>query len=276
MLKAGGFSGIEQAFINTGRDSHLNFWGVYSFVDIINFCLPPFLLVLGDANMYQRFSAGKNVSNTRQAVKWFIIGVVFVELIIILSAWVSSAMMPDAVNGKHVLIYAAGNLLPSFLGAVMITTIVGIIVSTADSFLLVPATTLVNDIYIKIFYPETSEKKAVFLSRAGVLMLGILAYFISRGFSESAGFFERALYAYTIYGVGITPVLMAALFWKRATTSGAILSIVTGVIVTLFWNEGAVYLPKYLTQMDEVIPGIFFSLFTLITISLLSKEKNAS
>lgn len=273
VLKAGGMSGIESAFLETGRDAHLNFRGMFSTIDIINFCLPPFLLVLGDANMYQRFSAGKDVSNTYRSVKWFIFGVIIVELIIIMSAWVSSAMIPDAANGKHVLIYAAGNLLPPFLGAVMITTIVGIIVSTADSYLLVPATTLVKDIYIKYFKPTTTEKNAVLFSRIGVLILGIIAYFISRGFAESTGFFERALYAYTIYGVGITPVLMAALFWKRATPVGAILSIVSGVVVTLFWNEGAAYLPEYLTQMDEVIPGIFCSMVTLISVSMVTGEK---
>ena len=271
-IKAGGLHGIEYAFLNTGRGSHLQIWGVYSFIDILNFCLPPFLLVLGDANMYQRFSAGKDVLHTERSIKWFIIGVIFIELIIISTAWISSAFIPEAVYGKHILIYAARNLLPSFLGAVMITTIVGIIISTADSFLLVPATTLVKDIYIYNFKPDISNKTAILISRIVVLILGILAYFISRGFEESAGFFERALYAYTIYGVGITPVLMAALFWKKATKYGAISSIISGVCVTVLWNEGNLYLPSYFIQMDEVIPGIVVSTITLIIGSKITRK----
>ena len=85
------------------------------------------------------------------------------------------------------------------------TTIIGIIISTADSYLLVPATTIMRDVYQTYINENASEKKIVFLSRLLVLGLGTLAYVISLGFSESAGFFERALYAYTIYGAAITP-----------------------------------------------------------------------
>ena len=56
------------------------------------------------------------------------------------------------------------------------------------------------------------------------MILGILAYIVSLGFARSAGFFERALYAYTIYGASITPSLVAALFWKGATKAGAVSS----------------------------------------------------
>jgi Na+/proline symporter len=154
----------------------------------------------------------------------------------------------------------------------MITTVVGIIISTADSFLLVPATTLVKDIYINNFKPDISNKTAILLSRIVVLILGIMAYFISRGFEESVGFFERALYAYTIYGVGITPVLMAALFWKKATKYGAISSIISGVCVTILWNESSLYLPDYFIQMNEVIPGIIVSTITLIVGSKITRK----
>jgi hypothetical protein len=43
-----------------------------------------------------------------------------------------------------------------------------------------------------------------------------IAYFVSLGFAKSAGFFEKALYAYPIYGAAITHVLVVDLFWKKA------------------------------------------------------------
>ena len=45
-VKAGGWNGMEVAFANMGKSQHMQFFGVYSGLDIINFCLPPFLLVL--------------------------------------------------------------------------------------------------------------------------------------------------------------------------------------------------------------------------------------
>ena len=276
LAQAGGFSGMAASFEAMGKPEHMNFFGVYSTMDIINFCLPPFLLIMGDANMYQRFFASKNAKGAEQATKVLIFAVLLAELMIIFSAWVASSMIPDAEVGKYVLIYAAHKLLPTFLGAIMMTTIVGIIISTADSYLLVPATTLMRDVYLNYINPNADEKKIVLLSRLLVLGLGIIAYIVSLGFAKSAGFFERALYAYTIYGAAITPSLVAALFWKGATKEGAVASILTGTVTTLLWKE-ADFIQNIIPQniynnMDEVLPAITLSVVSLVVVSLLTKK----
>tara|TARA_B100001964_G_scaffold2897_1_gene3278 strand:- start:84 stop:1514 length:1431 start_codon:yes stop_codon:yes gene_type:complete len=276
LAQAGGFSGMAASFEAMGKPEHMNFFGVYSTMDIFNFCLPPFLLIMGDANMYQRFFASKNAKGAEQATKVLIFAVLLAELMIIFSAWVVSSMIPDAEVGKYVLIYAAHKLLPTFLGAIMMTTIVGIIISTADSFLLVPATTLMRDVYLNYINPKANEKKIVLLSRVLVLGLGIIAYIVSLGFAKSSGFFERALYAYTIYGAAITPSLVAALFWKRATKEGAVVSILTGTVTTLLWKEAA-FIQNIIPQniynnMDEVLPAITLSVISLVVVSLLTKK----
>ena len=276
LAQAGGFSGMAASFEAMGKPEHMNFFGVYSTMDIINFCLPPFLLIMGDANMYQRFFASKDAKGALQATKVLIFAVLLAELMIIFSAWVASSMIPDAEVGKYVLIYAAHKLLPTFLGAIMMTTIVGIIISTADSFLLVPATTLMRDVYLNYINPNADEKKIVLLSRLLVLGLGIIAYIVSLGFAKSAGFFERALYAYTIYGAAITPSLVAALFWKGATKEGAVASIITGTVTTLLWKEAAfiqTIIPQNIyNNMDEVLPAITLSVVSLVVVSLLTKK----
>ncbi len=273
LTEAGGFSGMREAFEAMDKADHMNFFGVYSTVDIINFCLPPFLLILGDANMYQRFFASKDAEGAKFATTTLIFAVALAELMIIFAAWVSSSMVPDAEIGKYILIYASHNFLPIFLSAVMMTTIVGIIISTADSFLLVPATTLMRDIYMNYVNPYANEKRIVLLSRLLVLVLGIVAYIVSLGFAKSAGFFERALYAYTIYGASITPALVAALFWKRASKIGAILSISSGTVTTLLWKEAGIIqnlIPTSIySNIDEVLPAITVSVLGLILGSIL-------
>jgi len=273
LTEAGGFSGMREAFEAMDKADHMNFFGVYSTVDIINFCLPPFLLILGDANMYQRFFASKDAEGAKFATTTLIFAVALAELMIIFAAWVSSSMVPDAEIGKYILIYASHNFLPIFLSAVMMTTIVGIIISTADSFLLVPATTLMRDIYMNYVNPYANEKRIVLLSRLLVLVLGIVAYIVSLGFAKSAGFFERALYAYTIYGASITPALVAALFWKRASKIGAILSISSGTVTTLLWKEAGFIqnlIPTSIySNIDEVLPAITVSVLGLILGSIL-------
>ncbi len=161
-IKAGGWNGMEASFAAMGnKPDHMRAWGVYSTVEIINYCLPPFLLILGDANLYQRFFASKNAKSATSAATFMILAIFVIELLIILEAWMCSSMIPNAEQGRYVLIYAAKVLMPDLLGIMFLVTIVGIIVSTADSFLLVPSTCLIRDVYLNYIDPEASEKKGI-------------------------------------------------------------------------------------------------------------------
>ena len=275
-VEVGGIEGMRQLL----PDSHFNFTGILSGWEIVGLLLPAFLLMLGDANMYQRFFSAKDAATAKKSVIYMLIGVAVVEVMIILTAWIASALNPGLEIPGRVIVYAAFNNLPVVLGVIIISTVIGIIVSTADSYLLVPATSLVRDIYQRFIEPDVSPKKIVLLSRIVVVVLGILAYLLS---TLDDKFLSVALYAYTIYGAGITPALLASFFWKRATTPGGVSSILVGTFVTIIWkNFGMdVTVPASLglsgVVIDAVIPAIFLSVSTLIVVSLLteppSKEK---
>ena len=263
-FQAGGIEGMTNSFENKGMSNNMSFFGVLSIRDVINFTLPSFLLILGDANMYQRFFASDSVKSAKQATFYLFFAVVILESLIIANAWISSSMINDIAKESHVLIYAAYNFLPPFVGAIMLATIIGIIISTADSFLLVPTTILINDIYLKYSKKQYSDKMIVTLSRLLVLLLGFFSYWVSRMFAADTTIFEKALYAFTIYGTAITPTLLAAFFWKRATKYGAIFSILSGIIATIYFGN--------VWSLDEaVIPSIIISSASLVVISFLRK-----
>ena len=269
-FKAGGWTGMEMAFAGMGKPEHMQFWGVYSRTEIINYCLPVFLLIMGDANQYQRFFASRDAKGAKKAVTFMILAVLVVESLIILEAWVCSSMIPSAEHGKYVLIYAAKHFMPPVLGTAFMITVVGIIVSTADSFLLVPSTCFIRDIYLNYINPKASEKRTILLSRIMVLTFGVIAWLVSLLFAESTTVFKKALTAFTIYGSAITPCLVAALFWKRATRHGAIASIVSGMVVALVWENLPFIrsLPAHLSELDAVLPAITASVVALILVSL--------
>jgi len=276
LIKVGGFGGMQTAFAMMGdRPDHMKLLGVFSVADYINFLLPVFLLVLGDANQYQRIFASRNARGARTAVIVMIFLALLVEELIIVEAWFAGSMTPDPENGRYILIYAARHFMPQALGIIFMITVVGIIISTADSFLLVPSTTFIKDIYLNYINPKSSEKRIVFMSRLMVLTFGIIAWLVSRVFSESTTVFEKALYAFTVYGSAITPCLVAALLWKRATTVGAISSILAGTVTTLLWEEVIkVHLPAELARLDAVLPAITLSVAALIVVSLLTKNRH--
>ena len=200
-FKAGGWSGIESAFLADGRASHLSLWGVYAPTQLVNYILPVFLLVLGDANQYQRIFASRSAKGARTAVTLMVFIAFAIELLIIACAWLASSMTPDPEHGKYILIYAARHYLAMPLGCLFMVTVVAIIISTADSFLHVPATSVVNDLYLPYINPQASQTRLIWVSRLLVVVFGVVAYIVTLLFSESTGFFQKALYAFTIYGV---------------------------------------------------------------------------
>jgi len=265
-FKAGGLEGM-QAKLPAG---HFDLFGPIGPVEALGILLPPFLLLLGDANMYQRFFSARTEGVARKAVAWMLLGVGFMEFSIIVTAWVASSLEPGLKIPGRVIAYAARDHLPVALGAVMLTTIMAIVISTAISYLLVPATSLMRDIYQRFINPKASERKIVVLSRLLVILLGIIAFGVSQ---LSDKFFKVALYAYTLYGAGITPALMAAFFWRRATTAGAVSSISIGTGLALIWQlfDLGARAPKALglsVEIDAAIPAVLASVLTLILVSL--------
>ncbi len=276
LAKAGGFSGMAAAFAAMAdRPDHMKLLGVFSPADYINFLLPVFLLVMGDANQYQRIFAGKSAKGARTAVIVMIFLALLIEELIIAEAWFAASLTPDPENGRYVLIYAARHFMPLAIGIIFMITVVGIIISTADSFLLVPATTFIKDIYLNYINPKAPQKRIVFMSRLMVLTFGIIAWLVSLAFTTSTTVFQKAMYAFTIYGSAVTPCLVAALFWKRATTAGAISSILAGTATTLLWEEIIkVRLPAEVAKLDAVLPAISLSVICLIVVSLCTKHQH--
>ena len=254
-LRAGGLEGMAQVL----PASHFETLGPIGIWEALGLTLPPFLLVLGDANMYQRFFSARTEGVAKRAVIWTLAGVAFMEFAIILTAWTASALEPELEVPGRVIAFAARNQLPTALGALMLTTIMAIVLSTAGSYLLAPATAVVRDIYQRFFNPNATERSLVILLRVFVVILGGVAFYLSTLTDE---FLSVALLAYTIYGAAITPSLIAAFFWKRATSSGAVASIVSGTVTTLLWKQfgGG--------MIDAVLPAICLSVVTLAVVSL--------
>jgi Na+/proline symporter len=166
--------------------------------------------------MYQRFFSAKDEREARRSVVGWVIGVILIGIALQSLAVVGSGMFPglDENQAGRIILLVAHDGLPVVVGCILMASIVAIIVSTANSFLLVPATNIMRDIVQRFIKPDITDKGIVFWSRFVVVILGLCAYSL-------LSFFPRVLSAayaaYTVYGAGITPALLATFFWKRAT-----------------------------------------------------------
>jgi SSS family solute:Na+ symporter/sodium/proline symporter len=99
------------------------------------------------------------------------------------------------------------------------------------------------------------------MSRVIVVLLGAFAVLQA---TRLESILNAALYAYTVYGAAVTPAVMAVFFWRRATTAGAITSIVLGTVVTIGWNLAG------FEQDQAVYPALGASVLSLLLVSFLT------
>lgn len=262
---AGGWSAVVAKL----PESHFQILGDLSLWEAFGYALPAMLLLLGESGMYQRFFSARDENTAKRAVVGWVVGTVVIEGLILVIAIVGSALLPD-IEGETVILRAVKEALPVAIGCAAVAAIAAVIVSTADSFLLVPSTNIMRDIYQRFINPEVSEKKYLLYSRVTVVVLGLVAYAQFRFFES---ILEMAIYAYTMYGVGITPAVMAAFFWKRATPAGGVSAIAAGMIVTLTWE---VFSLTEATGWETVYPALLASLICLIGVSLAGKRPDES
>jgi sodium/proline symporter len=175
-------------------------------------------------------------------------------------------MLPDANSEMIYLVLSSELFGPLFYGLLM-GGVFAAILSTADSQLLVVASTVVRDFYQEIINKgeQLSEEKAVLLSRIVVFAAGILAMLLAY-FAEDI-IFWLVLFAWGGLGAAIGPTLIVSLYWKRATKWGVVAGMIVGALTTIIWK---LYL-KSITGLYELVPAFIFALIATIVVSLVTE-----
>ena len=236
--------------------------------------LPTMLLLMGEANMYQKFFSARDERAARVSVIGWIIGTIVVETLIVSVGVFGSSRIPGLSTGdsEAIVIRAASELMPAVLGALLLCGAAAIIVSTANSFLLTPASALVSDIYKKSINPAATDRQVLLYTRLMVVALGLIG-FVALGFFQTI--LEMALWAYTMYGAAITPALLAAFLWPRVTRAGGVASILAGMVTTLGWEIYARQAGGYPYELATVYPALALSLIALVGVSLATPKPSA-
>jgi SSS family solute:Na+ symporter len=231
--------------------------------------LPTMLLLMGEANMYQKFFSAKDEGAARRAVVGWIAGTILIETLIIAVGVFGSVVIPGLGEGdsEAIVIRVASTVLPPILGALLLCGAAAIIVSTANSFLLTPASSLIRDVIQKSFHPNMTDKQMLLYTRLLVVALGILGFVALQFFST---ILAMALWAYTMYGAAITPALLAVFLWPRVTRAGGVASIATGMSVTIGWEIYARQAGGYPYELATVYPAAALSVLALVVVSLLT------
>ncbi|OHX50894.1 sodium:proline symporter [Cytobacillus oceanisediminis] len=260
----GGFEGLSLSLPEMNKTWN----GGLSFPQLLGFFLPLFLLVLGDQNMYQRFSAAKDPNVARKSTIGFFVGSIFVISLTIILATTSIVLFPDIKPDTAILSLAIDGV-PLVVGLLILCSAVAFIITTATSYLLSASGNIVSDLIQRSSKSKLSESKLLWYNRVIVVILGVLAYVLGQFFPSVLAI---QMYSYTMYGASLTPAILATVLWKNATKAGVISSMIVGGSATMIWEIG---LDRPL-DWNSVLFALPLSVLTLIIVSLATRNKNVS
>jgi sodium/proline symporter len=181
--------------------------------------------------------------------------------------------LPNADKEMVYLVLSSQYFGPILYG-LLVGGIFAAILSTADSQLLVVASTFVRDIYEKIIYekirkkksrPPLSEATKLMLSRTVVFISGVLAIILAYVAKEAI--FWLVLFAWGGLGASFGTSLIFSLYWKRTTKYGVFAGMLVGTVVTIAWKLRL----KDPTGIYELIPAFFGSALAIFIVSLFTR-----
>ena len=105
--------------------------------------------------------------------------------------------------------------------------------STADGLLLTVANALSHDLYYKLIDPKASTARRVTISKMLLLVVALAAAYVAAQKPADILFLVSA--AFSLAASAFFPVLTLGIFWKRANSTGAILGMLSGLGITIFY-----------------------------------------
>lgn len=217
-----------------------NFLPPAQFTDIAFFVGSAVTMMLGSIpqqDVFQRVMSAKNAPTARTGA--IIGGASYILFAAVPMFIVSCAII---VLGDHGLEMAKNDyqrLLPTFVLTKMplvmqilfFGALLSAIKSTSSATLLAPSTSFVENI-LKNLRPGMGDKQQLFAMRATIVAFAasVLGYAIAM---RGTSIYELVSSAYQVPLVAAFVPLVMGLYWKRATTQGAILSLVLGIVTWL-------------------------------------------
>ncbi len=234
-------------------------FGKYPALKALAYFLSTLLLLMGVQSMYQKFYAAKTPAEAKKAVAIWIVGTIVVETIVIaiaVYASVYNAEFQKGWDGRALVLNAARYMMPGGVGVLLLGAACAVVLSTGMNYLLSSSSNVMRDIYQGMINPNADPDKMVALQKVFIVCMGVVAFlmiFIPTYFQLQVSVLQYAYFAYTMYGVAVTPALFAALTWKRATRQGGVASIVGGAVATVLFE---VVIPRVWPGVMQAANGL--------------------
>jgi len=174
---------------------------------------------------------------------------------------------PVAANPERVFVLLSEILFNPWLAGILLSAILAAIMSTLSCQLLVCSSALTEDFYHGFVRKHASQRELVWFGRAMVLAVALLAIWIAR--DPDSRVLGLVSYAWAGFGAAFGPVLVASLFWKRMTVTGALFGMLAGAVVVIIWKQTG-------SALYEMVPGVLAASAGIVLGSLFSQPPPAA
>ena len=210
--------------------------------DILFFVAAAITIMFGSIPQQDVFQRVMSANSLNAATKGPIIGGIcyilfaFVPMFLVVSALI---IMPEKAaaliqeDPQKVLPTLVMEQMPFVMQVLFFGALLSAIKSCASATLLAPSVTFTENIW-RQFFPHQGDKQALLAMRVTVLVFSglVLGYAI---LMQGSSIYEMVSGAYQVTLVGAFIPLLFGLYWKKASTQGAIFSIVLGLTAWLFF-----------------------------------------
>lgn len=286
LSRAGGLSAVADAMRShpgiTSVGQYLSLTGTdgtsYGFLPIVS-TMAWGLGYFGMPHILLRFMAiedeKKLTLSRRIASIWVVISMavaIFIGVVGYNFAADTALLASEGFDAERILIYMADaianvNPFAAFIAGIIISGIIASIMSTADSQLLAASSSVSENLIKRFFYKDMSDRAQIWLARATVVAISIVAVFLA--WDPNSSVFRIVSFAWAGFGAAFGPLVLFALFWRRTNKWGALAGIVSGGAVVFIWK----FLIRPLGgawDIYELLPAFLVSAAAIVIVSLLT------
>lgn len=243
-------------------------WNLNLNPDIITLIITNFIMTLAGAEFWQRAFAAKN---SKSAFNGQFGGTIVYAITIIITMVIglsAAIMFPNLIQNYGTADYAVPvmivNILPLGITGLAIAGVLSVMMSSADTYLLLATQSCINDIW-KSFNKKVDDKKLLRISRIATIIFALLAFCVAMFIRQA---YDALMFGWTFYAATLGVPCLVALTWEKATKKGMLCGMSAGFITSIIWK-----LENNPFGIGSTIAGVITCSILLVVVSLLTYKK---
>ena len=225
----------------------------------------------GQPHILVRFMGIDNPNTVKKSRRIATVWVIFALICAVLIGLVGRVFIAEDLSNtasETIYITMVLKLFPGIIAGLFLAALLAAVMSTADSQLLVAASSVTGDFYKNIIHKNASDKELMWVSRVVVVIIAMIAALIAT--DQDSIVYQLVSFAWAGFGSTFGPLIVFSLFWRRMNKAGAVAGIISGGVTAIGWhmlgqNIGGIF------KLYELLPGFVVSSLFIIVVSLMTK-----